>query len=169
MNLKRVTVAAAAISPWIPLNRRSWGSVGFTVNPQNSAAGTYDVEFTESNLNTVLDFTPISRSTTVLTVSLVNHGLIVGDDVIVAGSIDYDGEQTVASVVDADSFTITVAASGTARKAKIIPIIADDLTGFTAATGKNSGEIDASVVAIRLNCTNSTTAAHDIFINQFES
>lgn len=169
MLLKRKTVAAAAVGDWIPVNRRSWGSIGFTVNPQPSAAGTYDVEFTESNLQNGTKKVPISRSTTVLTISLVNHGLAVGDDAIITESGDYDGVEVVASVVDADSFTVTVAASGDSRSATVAPVIADTVVDFAAATGKNSGLINASVVAIRLNCTSSTTAAHDILINQFES
>ncbi len=169
MLLKRKTVAAAAIGDWIPVNRRSWGNIGFTVNPQPSAAGTYDVEFTESQLQNGTKKVPISRSTTVLTVSLVNHGLAVGDDAVITESGDYDGVLVVASVVNADSFTVTVAASGDSRSATVAPVIADTVVDFAAASGKNSGFIDASIVAIRLNCTNSTTAAHDILINQFEN
>ena len=169
MLLKRKTVAAAAIGDWIPVNRRSWGNIGFTVNPQPSAAGTYDVEFTESELQRGTKKVPISRSTTVLTVSLVNHGLAVGDDAVITESNDYDGVLVVASVVNADSFTVTVAASGSYTSATVAPVVADVATGFLAASGKNSGLIDASIVAIRLNCTNSTTAAHDILINQFEN
>ena len=165
----RKTVAAAAIGDWIPVNRRSWGNIGFTVNPQPSAAGTYAVQFTESQLQNGTKKVPISRSTTVLTVNLVNHGGAVGDDAAVTESGDYDGVLVIASVVDADNFTVTVSASGDSRSATIAVVIADDVAGFTAASGKDSGLINASVVAIRLNCTNSTTAAHDILINQFES
>ena len=112
---------------------------------------------------------PISRSTTVLTVNLVNHGGSVGDDAVVTESGDYDGVLVIASVVDTDNFTVTVSASGDSRSATIAVVIADVVTGFLSASGKNSGLIDASIVAMRLNCTNSTTAAHDILINQFES
>ncbi len=169
MLLKRITVAAGAVSDWIPVNRRSWGNIGFTVNPQPSAAGTYDVEFTESQLQRGIKKVPISRSTTVLTVNLVNHGGAVGDDAVITESGNYDGVLVIASVVSADSFTVTVSASGDSTSATIAIVIADDLVGFTAASGKESGIVDASIVAMRLNCTNSTTAAHDILINQFEN
>ena len=127
MLLKRITVAAGAVSDWIPVNRRSWGSIGFTVNPQVSAAGTYDVEFTESQIQRGTRKVPISRSTTTLTVNLVNHGLAVGDDAVITESQDYDGVLVVASVVDVDNFTVTVAASGDARSATVSPVIADDV------------------------------------------
>lgn len=169
MLLKRITVAAGAISDWIPVNRRSWGSIGFTVNPQPTAAGTYDVEFTESQLQRGTRKVPISRSTTTLTVNLVNHGLAVGNDAVITESQDYDGVRIVTAITDVDNFTVTVSASGDSRSATVSPVIADDVAGFTAATGKNSGLVDASIVAMRLNCTNSTTAAHDILINQFEN
>jgi hypothetical protein len=169
---KRITVQAAEIGKWIPLNRRSFGTVGFTVAPQEGAGGTYSVEFTEREIQRGPKVVGISRTATVLTIPLVNHGLTVGDSVVLYSSRDgdYEGVYQVASVVDLDSITVAVPDAGqTAPYSNVIPLKVDVMTDFDAATGKESGNIFASVTAVRLNCTNSTTAPHDILINQFES
>lgn len=168
MRPKRITVAAATIGNWIPVDRRSYGIIGFTVNPHASAAGTYSVQFTESAVNSGASKVTFSRVTTVLTVGFVNHGLSVGDNAILLGG-DYIGQFDVASVIDDDSFTVTVVDDGqTSITGTCTPIISDDVAGSSAVTGKNSGTIDASVVAIRLNCTNSTGGPHDLLFNQVE-
>ena len=169
MLLKRQTVAAGAIGTWIPVNRRSFGNIGFTVAPNTSATGTYDVQFTESNIQRGTDNVVLSRSTTTLTVNLVNHGLVVGDEARIVQSTDYDAFHVVATVVDADSFTATVAASGTSVRGTVIPIVVDDVSGFSGAAGKQSGIVDASVVAVRLDATGISSAPIDILVNQFES
>jgi len=167
MKLKRVTVAATAIGDWIPLDRKNNSNVGIVTNGHPTSAGTYTVEITESDLQHGLRV-PVSRSTTTLTVNYVNHGLAVGDGAIVSGSGDYDGQQVVAAITDADNFTITVAASGDARFAVVSPVIATPLGGFNGVSGKVNGLINASVVAVRLNCTSATTAPVDMFVNQQE-
>lgn len=169
MRPKRITVAAATVGNWIPVDRRSYGIIGFTVNPHTSAAGTYSVNFTESAVNGNGTRVSFSRTTTVLTVTFPDHGLAVADNVILLGNSDYFGQLDVASVVDDDSFTITVADSGqTAVTGTCLPIISGDIADATAVTGKNSGTIDTSVAAIRLNCTNSTGGPHDLIFNQVE-
>lgn len=163
-------VAAAAVGDWIPLNRRSFGTVGFTVSPDTGAGGTYAVNFTESPIQTGIKKTPYTRSTTTLTVNLVAHGLATTDDAVIMDHPNLNGVYRVASVVDADNITITVADSGPAAGTlTIAPVIVDTVTDFVTASGKTSGNIFASTVAIRLNCTNGTTAPHRISINQFES
>lgn len=166
---KRITVALGTVGNWIPVDRRSYGTIGFTVNPHTGALGTYSVQFTESAVNGNGTKVAFSRVTTVLTVNFPNHGLAVADNVILLGNSDYFGQLNVASVTDVNNFTITVADSGqTAVSGSCLPIIADDVAGNSSVTGQNSGTISASVAAIRLNCTNSTVAPHDIIFNQVE-
>jgi len=167
MKLKRITVDNAVVGNWIPLNRMSRDNVGIVVSAHASAGGTYDVNFTESALNSRGVPSTFSRTTTVLTVTLVNHGLTTADNVMIQDS-DYVGQHDIASVVDDDSFTVTVADAGqNSTNGLIVPVIVSTLTGFSAATGRVDGLIDASVVAVRLNCTNSTGGPHDISINQY--
>ncbi len=164
---KRITVAATVVGDWIPLNRRSRDNTGVTVNPHASAAGTYTVNFTQSAVNRNGPTAAFSRTTTVLTVTLVDHGLSTTDQAALV-SRDYSGVFDIASVVDDNSFTITVADAGqTSISGFVQPIIVSTLTGFSTVTGQTDGQIDASVIAIRLDCTNSTGGPHDLLINQY--
>jgi hypothetical protein len=63
--------------------------------------------------------------------------------------------------------TVTVADSGaTAGHLSLTPIIVDTLTGFSAASGLQSGHFSASVSAIRVNATSVTTQPVDLIVNQ---
>ena len=170
MRPKKVTVAAAAVGNWIPVSRGSPGDIGFTVHPLTSSAGTYDVNFTQSEMQKGVLNVPISRTTTTLTITLTAHGLTTADDVILYGVLgqDYNGRFKVASVTDANNITVTVANSGTATKANVLPIIVDTVTDFSAVSGLKSGNIFASTTALRLNCTSVTTAGVSLYINQDE-
>jgi hypothetical protein len=68
--------------------------------------------FTVTNSNTVT-VTPasITRSGAVVTVTYANHGLLQGERVTIAGcnQTDYNGNQVIASVVDRNTFTYTIA------------------------------------------------------------
>lgn len=165
----RITVQPGTKSNWIPVSRRSWGEIGFTVQPQLGAAGTYDVEFTESE-GQFGDRATLSRVGTTLTVNLVNHGLDTTNGCFIVRTTngDYDGFFEVQTVPSLDQFTVTVLASGDATVGFVSPVVQDDVTGFTAVTGKDSGNVFASIFALRLNCTNSTTAPHDFLVNQYD-
>lgn len=169
MRLKRFTVAAGAKSPWIPLNRRSWGDVGFIVSPQNGALGTYNVEVTENDIQFGEKAT-LSRVTTVLTIVLPNHGLTTVDGVFITrtNNNDYSGFFEVATIVDLNTITVTVTDSGQdAPTGFVSSVIKNDITGFSAVTGRKAGNIFASVVAVRLDCTLCTVAPTDLYLNQF--
>ena len=164
------TIAAGAVGTWIPLARQSFGTTGFTVHPQTTTAGTYNVEFTESDIykSTRSDFT---RSTTTLTITSVAHGLTTADACIVTGNSDFEGQYEIASVPSADSVTVTVADAGaTAGSLGFIPLVIDAITDFSAADGTAtaSGNIYASSSAVRLNAESITTAPIDFLLNQRE-
>jgi hypothetical protein len=167
---KTLTVTEATVGNWFPVDRKSNGNIGFTVRPHLNSAGTYDVEFTVSNLTFEHKKTVFSRSTTTLTITLVDHGLTTNDDVIIRNTADFNGVYRVASTADQDTLTVTVADSGAASgHLSLTPITVDTLTDFAAVSGLLSGHFSASISALRLNATSVTTQPVDITINQQES
>lgn len=168
---KRVTVTQATVGKWIPVDRRSYGTIGFTVRPHTSSAGTYSVNFTESPIQKGRERSALSRSTTTLTINYPLHGLTTADDVILTDvrNGDYGGRYAVASVVDANNITVTVADAGSAPTATVIPVVVDTVTDFSGVSGLLSGNIFASVSAFRLNAASVTTAPVDIIYNQVEN
>jgi hypothetical protein len=96
-----------------------------------------------NGLSSAATVTLITRSALVATVMQTAHGLAVGDEVLIAGAtqIDYNGLQTVASVIDADTYTYALdatpvtPATGTITAAAILgepveiptPVITDDM------------------------------------------
>lgn len=113
-----VRLSSATFSDWIPLNRyvSSFG-VGFGVKLSDGATLTYSVQHTFDDIYERYGVFSLTRSGTTATCTLVNHGLSVGDWVYpTACGAPFDGEYAVASVVDADTFTFTVAASGLTTK-----------------------------------------------------
>jgi len=107
-------LSAVGFSPWIPLNWRSSSfGIGLGVKLSSGASLTCAVQHTFDELQPpVKDFSG-SRTTTVATITRVNHGLSVGDSAIIQNAAaPFSGAFAVASVVDADNFTYTVANSG---------------------------------------------------------
>ncbi len=107
-------LSAAGVSTWIFVDqRRKWLGIGLHVALSSGASLTYSVQHSFDNLRAMFtDFTA-TRVTTTVTVTKVNHGLSVGDYVYQEGvGAPMDGEHTVASVADLDTFTYTVANSG---------------------------------------------------------
>lgn len=153
-----VRADAAEISDWIPLDRHPQVfTVGLGVKFSSGASATVSVQHTFDDLwREYTDFS-ISRTTTVATVTQVNHGLSVGDWVMVKNAgAPLDGQFKVATVADADTFTYTVANSGATsgagnrrlQKARVFSHLT--LAGITASS---DGDYTAPVVACRLNCT----------------
>jgi len=89
-------------------------AVGMGVKLSSGASLTYNVQHTFDELYTPSQGWSASRITTVGTIVQVNHGLSVGDWAMFDAAVPFRGEYAVASVVDADSFTITVADTGVA-------------------------------------------------------
>ena len=109
-------LSSATFSPWIPLNRIQWvANVGLAVSLSSGASLTYSVEHVFDDIFMIQTKFTISRTTTVATVTYVNHGLSVGDWIQVTNAgAPMDGTFSVASVVDANNFTYTVLNSGAA-------------------------------------------------------
>lgn len=110
-------LSAADFSPWVPLNRLSKGvfAVGLGVVISSGASLTYSVQQTMDNVYDRTEEFSVARVTTTGTVTLTNHGLSVDDWVLFSGAaapFNTAKGFAVASVVDANSFTVTVANSG---------------------------------------------------------
>lgn len=108
------TLGSATFGSWIPLNNVGQSvntALGVTITP--SASLTYSVQQTMDNVWLRHKNFSISRSTTTATVTRTDHGLSVGDWIKVEGAgAPLDGEYSVATVSDANTFTYTVANSG---------------------------------------------------------
>lgn len=99
----------------------------------------------------------ITRSTTTATVTDAAHGLAAGDYIAVENAgAPFDGEYSVASVVDANSYTYTVANSGataSAVSAVLGSLRVRDTTDMTALSADKELTYTSPVAACRLNVT----------------
>lgn len=114
MKTTSVTVGAAGVSSWIPLDtNRLPFNVGFGCTIAYDSTLTYSAQYTFDNLGNQQTCT-ISRSTTTATATVKSHGLTVGDSVLVlnSGDSNLDGTRVVVSVTGADTFTYTVSNTG---------------------------------------------------------
>lgn len=107
-------LSATGVSSWMMLDtRRKWFGAAIGVKLSSGASITYTVQHTFDDMWTKFEDFTATRVTTTVTINRVNHGLSVGDWCYQEGvGAPMVGEHTVASVVDADNFTYTVANSG---------------------------------------------------------
>lgn len=162
MRPAQVYLVAAGKSPWIPVDYLSIApSVGLATGISSGGSATWEVDETPDGAETKHPVT-VTRATTVITVAdfgpdgKSGHLLVVGDDVILQGTgfTGGDGEFTVASVVDANHYTLTSGTSGTATGSpntyattfRIFP----DAT-LKALTARTQGSINFPTRAVRLN------------------
>lgn len=169
MKTTSVVVGSATFSQWIPvdsyINPISI-SLGCTIS--SGATLTYQVQHTfDSPWN--MRQCVLSRSSTTATVTLADHGLVVGDSVLVeqAGA-PFDGTFAVASVVDANSFTYTVLNSGSTGtyEGKIAPMRVFPHSSVTAKTTNSDGNYAYPVAAVRLNVTAYTSGKVTLNVTQ---
>lgn len=150
--------AAAGNTDWVPLNRLQQSfNVGLGVKLSSGASLTCGVQHTFDDLWREYQDWLGTRSGTTLTIRQVNHGLSVGDWTNFGnGAAPFNTQYPVASVVDADNFTITVPNSGLTvslstynmQKARVFNHIT--LTGLTVSA---DGNYSSPPVATRLNCS----------------
>lgn len=163
--------AAVGNSAWVPLNRLQQSfNVGLGVKFSSGGVLTVTVQHTFDDLWKIYtDFT-IARVTVTATVTEVAHGLSVGDYINVTNAgAPLDGEFSVATVVDADNFTYTVANSGVAASAGIASLqkarVFDHLilAGITASA---DGNYVNPIVATRLRCSAYTSGFAELNVIQ---
>lgn len=168
-------LSAAGYTPWVPINRLQTSfNVALAVVLSSGASLTYTVEYTLDNphdsMNQTQNFT-LSRTTTVLTVIKTAHGLSVGDWVNLWGNggAPLDGEFQVATIVDANTFTVPVAAAGlsagngTGWLQTLRVFSHATLTGLTASA---SGSFSSPPFATRLHVSTYSSGTADFDIIQ---
>jgi hypothetical protein len=174
MRTTKVTLAAAGAGVWVPVD--FWKApfaldIGCIIS--SGASLTYKVQYTHDNpLGPALNCN-ITRSTTTATVKTtgVNHGLSVTDSFTIVGSGDpnLDGTFTPASIVDAVTFTYTVANTGLTQSAGsvgYIPMRVFDHGTITGKTANADGTLTSPVGACRLNATVYTSGFVTMILNQ---
>jgi len=110
MRPQRVSLSAAGFSPWLNINRMPVGNfgVGLAVKLSSGAVLTCSVQHTSDPLwNPTIEWSA-SRTTTTGTITKTNHGLSVGDWVQMDAAAPFNTTYSVASVVDANNFTLNV-------------------------------------------------------------
>lgn len=159
--MRPVSLAQSALgqTAWIIADRlqASFG-IGLGCRISSGASLTYKVQHSFSNPYDNRRVVTIARSTTVATVTDVGHSLSVGDSIIVtgSGSSNLDGTYDIASIVDADSYTYTVANSGAAASAAntyLASLRVFDHPTLTGQTASADGNYQFPVFAVRLKVT----------------
>lgn len=169
MQTASVVVGSATFSPWIPVNSKqnpTGISLGCTIS--SGASLTYQVQHTfDSPFNQVT--AAWSRSTTTATVTIPDHGLVVGDSVIVEGAgSPFDGTYAVASIVDANNFTYTVTDTGDAssRSGRIVLLRTFVHSSITGKTVNSDGNYAFPIAATRLVVTAYTSGNVTLTVRQ---
>lgn len=166
-----ITVSSATFSNWFPVNakQQSFG-ISLATNISSGAVLTYQVRHTFDDPWSSREVS-ISRVTTTATVVDTAHGLVVADQVVVSGSGSsvLDGTYAIASIVDANSYTYTVANSGATASVPgtrlvSLKVFAHDT--ITALTADAQGNYAFPVRAIQLNVTAYTSGSVTLAIGQ---
>jgi hypothetical protein len=152
-----VTLTATGVSSWIPINWRQTPlgvSLSVILGGHATPNVTYTVQHTTSDLGKETKVS-ISRSNTTATVTWAGHGAATGDSVVMkqAGS-PFDTTGSAITVVDANSFSYTVANTGptTAKGiATMLNVLNHDV--LASKTVSDDGNYAYPPTAIRLNAT----------------
>ena len=168
------TLSAAGFGAWIPLDYLSTPfNVGIGVTLSDGATLTYDVEHTFDDIFNRRPISALSRAATVATLDfLENHGLVAGDWIQVdSAGAPFDGGFAVATVVDANTITYTVANSGPteaapASFARVVTARVFDHEFLVAQTTNGDGNYAFGCRACRLNVTAYTDGEATITIVQ---
>jgi hypothetical protein len=167
----QISQAAVGVTPWVPIDNSLLGfglNIGCYVS--SGASLTYKAQYTHDDLNR-FQVCSITRAATVATLKLTAHGFTgTTDSVIVRGTGDsnLDGTYPVATIVDANTITYTVANSGaTVAKgtAECVVVRVFDHATITAKTANFDGTITVPVTAVRLNLTIWTSGTVTMLLN----
>lgn len=163
-----LNTASTGSTPWHRVDdKQSPFNLAFAVDVQGT--GTYTVQHGFCNFNDRKS-PKITRSTTTATLTLPNHGLQVGDSLVVGGAgAPLDGTYDIASVVDANNVTYTVANSGNTANndgAWCTPIRVYPHSSVAAQTTSKDGNYAFPVNVIRCTCTVSGTGQYAFHVNQ---
>lgn len=165
----RLSTGATGVTPWHMLDYRANPfSVAFQVDIAGNT-GTYTVEHGFCDMQKY--GASIARSTTTATVTMANHGLAVGDSIVVENCADLGGgagTYAVAAVTNVNVFTYTVADSGSALEsnARITKIRVMPHASIAAQTTSKDGNYAYPVQFIRCRCTVSGAGSYYFTVNQ---
>lgn len=174
MKTSQVAVASQTFSRWIPVDQaQNAFGLGFSVTLTPAASLTYSVQHTSDSLGRTQNAT-ISRSGTTATVNLPGHGASVGDFIKVVGANvlagdPFDGEFAVASIVDANNLTYTVANTGSteaALDARVVLCRVRPHPTLVAQTASADGSYQFPYTAVRISVTVWTSGTATLTINQ---
>lgn len=166
-----VTQGAAGVSAWVPLDIRlvpTNVSLGCTLTSGGTL--TYKAQYTFDNLG-LKQPCSITRSTTTATLILPDHGITgVTDSIIVggSGSSNLDGTYQVASIVDANTITYTVANTGATAALTGVWVVILRVFDHATITGRSAnfdGVLSAPASAVRLNVTAYTNGKVSMTVN----
>ncbi len=171
MRTTRITQSALGATAWVPVDPTiSPFSLDINCVCSSNISATYQVQYTTDDF---MRFIPVvvTRATTVATLKLTNHGLTTSDTIIVqnTGDSNLDGTFAVASVVDQNTITYTVANTGktlsenTAQAAVVHVTVHATITGKTATF---EGSQATPITAIRLNVTVFAAGYITMILNQ---
>lgn len=182
-----LSLAAAGNSPWAPINYLQLSfAIGLGGIPTSGAVLTYSVQHTFDD-PLLRRLVSITRSGTTATVVDPDHRLSVGDSVIVSGSGDPNLDSAiasassrdtvggqpipydVASVVDANTYTYTVANTGAtvaSPNTYLNSLRVLNHATMAAITARADGNYQFPPQAVRLKVTSYTSGKVDLYIVQ---
>jgi len=168
----KITQGALGSTLWTLLDKQQAPfSVGLGAMITSGASLTYTVQYTYDDPGAAPRRVLVSRTTTVATVTDPDHRLSVGDNVIVAGtgSAVLDGSFDVATVVDANNYTYTVANSGPTadiNASTVVSMRVYSITALAAQTTRKDANLITPVMAVRLNVSVYASGKVDLDIVQ---
>jgi hypothetical protein len=170
MRPQQTSLAAAGNSPWLNCNwlQNSFG-VSLAGIPTSGANLTWKVQHTFDLFSQTARPVTISRTTTVATVTDTDHRLSVGDSIVVvnSGSTNLDGTYDIATVIDANSYTYTVANSGIASaSAQLKSFRVFDHATLVAKTARADGNYAFPPEGYRLVITAYVSGKCDLIAHQ---
>jgi hypothetical protein len=165
------TLTAAGATPWISPSRILAMGLGLGLTFSVDANMTVSVQHT---MDVPITPRPVSvtRVTTVATINDPQHGLAVGDNVIIAASdTTFGGSWDIASIVDGNNYTITVPNSGAANSTPTLQSFRvfphSVLVGITGSPpARSDGNYAYPIAACRLKATSYTAGNATLTVQQ---
>jgi hypothetical protein len=183
VHLQPQTLAAAGSSPWIiPGPMMVSPGLGLALTFSFNANMTVSVQHTLDDPEQNPRAVTLARAGTVLTITDAGHNLIVGDNILLsnplkdanniwdggaAGGTPYD----IASIVDANNYTVTVANAGSAAgTGSVQSFRVFNHSVLAAVTGnppaRSDGNYAFQIGAARLKCTAYTAGTATLTVQQ---
>lgn len=172
MHLQPQTLAAAVSSPWIiPGPMMLTPGLGLALTFSFNANLTVSVQHTFDDPEQNSRAVTLARAATVLTITDNGHNLIVGDNILLSnpnkdpnniwdGGFPAGTSYDIATIVDANNYTVTVANSGSAAGTGAVQsfrVFNNDDARLVGVTGNPPTRVDGNyafqIGACRLKCT----------------